>query len=754
MPTPAGPSSFAREFTRRTLFPIVGVIIAAFALATVLLYQLARQQDEASREQSTRSVAAALDASRQVLETTVNDYAAWGDAYRHLHANFDLSWAYDQQNLGETLYSRFGFEYVLVIAPDGETVYSVTEGALSDAAVKAPLEGGLDALIAQARRAGEDETEVVYGVLTAGGEPVLAAAGALSTGGDPTVAAVPGPASILVFADRLTPENLATMGEAMFVPGLRSAPAGTAQPGTASMALERVDGSQGPDLRWDPPTPGRAMIYAVVPWLVVAALGLAAFTGAVIRHGARAASLVEDATRRLAEAHEQATHLALHDPVTGLPNRTMLARALGERLSSPNRAFLVLFLDLDRFKPINDSLGHDAGDRVLREVAVRLRDAVAKHDLVARVGGDEFVIIRSPAGEAEIGTFCTRLIGSISAPIPYEGSEVFVGASIGISLAPDDADTPEELVRKADIALYQAKRDGRGTYRFFADEMNERILQRRRLELDLRRALERRELTLNYQPRVNAFSLQVVSCEALLRWHHPERGTVPPSVFIPLAEETGLIVPIGEWVLKTACAEAARWAAGIGVSVNVSPTQFRDPAFVHLVAETLRQTGLAADRLELEVTEGVLLENVDEARETMFSLRDMGVRLAIDDFGTGYSSIGYLRTFPFNTIKIDRQFIGGLGNTGDSRAIVRAIVGLGQALGMSVTAEGVETAAQLELLQAEHCEELQGYLIAMPLTDEGVSAFMSQRETEPVSKPRRDEERSIQADRPAILFPT
>jgi diguanylate cyclase (GGDEF)-like protein len=417
----------------------------------------------------------------------------------------------------------------------------------------------------------------------------------------------------------------------------------------------------------------------------------------------------------LAKAHELAQHQARHDLTTGLPNRLRLTTFMDQALAQQGARVVLMYADLDRFKPINDALGHGAGDFVLTEVANRLRQSVRDQDIVARVGGDEFVIALADLAEHDIEPLCKRLLREISVPINYDGADVNVGISIGIAISPIDASNTHELIRRADLALYEAKSDGRGTYRFFAHEMNERIIHRRSLESDLRRGVSDGEFFLAYQPRYDTREMTIVSVEALVRWRHPERGIVNPKEFIPLAEETGLIAPLGEWVLRTACSTIAPMG-DLGVSVNVSAAQFRGGDLAETVRRVLHETGLAPGRLELELTEGVLLEDTHRAQDTLVGLKALGIKLSMDDFGTGYSSLGYLRSFPFDGIKIDQQFIADLKGTGDARAIVQAIVALGKALGMRVTAEGVETKEQLLLLRHDACEEVQGYLMSEPIS--------------------------------------
>jgi len=424
----------------------------------------------------------------------------------------------------------------------------------------------------------------------------------------------------------------------------------------------------------------------------------------------------EDITEWL-EAQAKISHMARHDALTGLPNRVLFHEQLeqGLRRAGSGDQLAVLCLDLDHFKDINDSLGHPIGDALLKEVGRRLRATVGESDTVARLGGDEFSVVQiGRSEEAAARSLAGRLVEAISAPYEIDGHQIVIGVSIGISLSPQDGSDPDELLKNADLALYRAKADGRGTYRFFETGMDARAQARRLLEMDLRAALQRDEFQPYYQPIRDVASGRVVAFEALLRWNHPQRGLIAPINFIPLAEETGLIVQLGEFMLRSACADAATWPDDIDVAVNLSPVQFKNPNLIASVTEALTASGLAARRLELEITESVLLQNSEATLTTLHELRAMGVRISLDDFGTGYSSLSYLRSFPFDKIKIDRSFVSELATREDSMAIIRAVTGLGRSLGIVTTAEGVENDAQLELLRREGCTQAQGYLFSKP----------------------------------------
>jgi diguanylate cyclase (GGDEF)-like protein len=426
---------------------------------------------------------------------------------------------------------------------------------------------------------------------------------------------------------------------------------------------------------------------------------------------------VEIANREESQAKSQ--YLAYHDSLTGLGNRLLFKDQLEEALNDASvtpHPVAVLFLDLDGFKAVNDTLGHSIGDLLLKSVATKLRDILQRTDRIARLGGDEFAILQVSAPQPGSSiALAEKIIEIVGQPCSIDGHDVTVGASIGIAVAhPGDINT-ETFLKSADLAMYSAKSDGRGTYRMFDPEMDAIVQARRGLERDMRTALVQDGFRLFYQPLVNLQTKEVTTFEALMRWQHPERGTVPPSIFIPVAEEMGLIVQLGEWALRQACTEAMEWPDGICVSVNLSPLQFSKGNLVSTVMSALASSGLPASRLELEITESVLLEKSERNISILNQLRHLGVRISMDDFGTGYSSIGYLRSFPFDKIKIDQSFVKDVLVDEGSLAIVRAIAGLGVSFGMITTAEGVETEEQMRCLNLEGCIEVQGYLFSKPV---------------------------------------
>ncbi|MDB5762137.1 MAG: hypothetical protein JWQ21_1132 [Herminiimonas sp.] len=452
---------------------------------------------------------------------------------------------------------------------------------------------------------------------------------------------------------------------------------------------------------------------------------------------AKQESSLRNTVDQLVNSEQHMLHLATHDALTGLPNRNLLQDRIQQALIQARRnksRSAVLFVDLDRFKTINDSLGHEVGDLLLKEVAARLVSGVRSEDTVARQGGDEFIILLPDILHAQsAGIVAQTLLADLMAPYQINGKQLRTSASIGIAVFPDDGEDVETLLKNSDTAMYHAKMAGRNNCQFFAPAMNQQAEEKHSLGTDLHHALERNELLLHFQPIVDINSGKIAGMEALLRWQHPEQGMIPPLKFIPLAEETGLIVPIGEWVLRSACKHLKEWQDQdydvCRVAINLSSIQFRQKNLVETIARILDETGADPHLIELEITESLLMKNTDEVVETLRKLSDMGLEISIDDFGTGYSSLNYLKRFPIDTLKIDRSFVTDIASDPDDATIVRAIIALAHSLHMKVIAEGVEDAAQLEFLREHACDEYQGYYFSKPVPASEMAAKLHKRRT-------------------------
>ena len=848
------------RFGRRVILPVAALVGGAIFLVLGVVTFTSARQDALALDASTRLAQTALSVKQHEIGRNLKDYAVWEDAYKNLSLQLDLDWAATDGNVGANVYNSLGYDMAFVVAPDGRTVYAVLEGKpqKEGADAFALVPNGLDGLVRQAREAPVGG-EPVVGLLRSGADVLIVAAAAIVP---PAGAEEPPPVegrSVLLFVDKVDAAFLSRMSQQYLLADLRLLgpddrqeaapppsslaelrrlaslagdylPAGLvpaslrSEPAVASLTLATPSGAGLGRLVWRPDEPGQELLRILLPPLVLALIGLAAFAALVLRNAKRAAQAIEasartveayaetlersearfrdvaeassdwiwetdaelrltyvssrfdevtgvaaasvlgrtlerffssdtvsdgwaalrEATRtrgtfrdlrccyrdaqggsrvcRLAgrptrdhagtflgyrgtaaditaevEAHERANHLALHDALTELPNRILLRERLELALAAVKRQqsrVAVLCLDLDHFKEVNDTLGHGAGDALLREVAARLQSCTRGMDTVARLGGDEFAIVQvSLDMPADAQSLCRRLVECLRAPFTIEGHELFVGASIGVALAPEDGLDHERLLKNADIALYRAKQAGRGTFRFFEPQMDSELQASKALEQDLRQALARGQLELHYQPLVSVRDHGLTGVEALMRWRHPERGVIAPGEFIPVAEETGLIIQLGEWALRTACAQARRSGRACGFPSTSPRSSSSTASWFRPSGEILDETGLAPELLELEITEGVLLYDTAASMEVLSQLKAIGVRIAMDDFGTGYSSLGYLNSFPFDKIKIDRSFVTDLNEKEKANAIVRSVIGLGQSLGMITNAEGVETSS-------------------------------------------------------------
>ncbi|WP_439817055.1 putative bifunctional diguanylate cyclase/phosphodiesterase [Zavarzinia sp. CC-PAN008] len=695
----------------------MALVAATVVMAVVLLFQIAAEQDAAAELQSRALAERALDAHRAHLQRSLHDYAAWGDAYRHVLPQVDLDWAYQRENMGPTLHSDLGFNLVAVVGADDDARYALTDGVLVMGALPAPLRETLRDLAHQARDTADGIRPPMLLAPLPGEPPLLIAAEVVSPAADPTIPLQPGPQPVLVFGSRLDDAALAALGRTMLLSDMRLAPPGTCRSGTSGLPLRDPAGAALGDLCWTPARPGQEMVRFVLPWL----LGGFAFLGILmvllLRNARHTARLVDGWSRRLTRAYADMREKSALDPVTLELNGQGFEIEATKRLTLAEERSALLLLGLDRVKLISDVFGHVVGDGLLRRAADRIRQVVGADALVARTGQDDFAVLLPAAPAEAMEALARRLVEALEQPLDVDGIEAHVGVTVGLARADGAIRTAERLLQCADMAMHAARAEGT-RIRAYDHGLGEEATLQQKLEADLRGALARNEFSLVYQPRYDARTLAVTGVETLVRWTHPTLGAVSPARFIPLAERTGLIHDLGHWVLETACLDLVSWP-DLTVAVNMSPMQFQKSGAADLVARVLQRTSLPAARLELELTESVLFEYYGGAKDSLHEIKALGVRIALDDFGTGFSSLGYLMDFRFDRLKIDRRFVKEIKPEGEARTIVQTIIRLASALGMAVTAEGIETPLQMDVLRAEGCDELQGFLLArpMPLAD-------------------------------------
>ena len=703
----------------RVVVPIGVVVAAAIISVVVVVLSSARRADEVALASERQIFShAMINYGTRVLRE-VESVATVERAIQAIRTKFDRDWV--DRAIGERLQNFFDHDFIFIVDGADRLIYARpgTDGfAGKRAAVPADLLPILDYV--RGRRNGSPQTTVriahpeaapnigprARAALTQkfDGRPGIVAAAAVGEAG--ALGSPPVVVAVKAFDKKVMEE----IGGPLQLSNLRmldGRPAG----GEDYVFDVADDGGQSiVQFAWTPKRPGTEIAQIVIPFIAVALAGFALLAALVLRHMRRTAAMIAAGETRL-------RHLALHDPLCGLPNRIFFGERLEAvieqvRLNGPSAA--VFYLDLDHFKDVNDTLGHPIGDELIRNVTMRLSRTLRDDDLVARLGGDEFAIITTTATDnANLQTIADRIIGTLCAPYSIDGHTIVIGASVGIAIIDGRTSGAADIMRYADIALYRAKNEGRNRACIYDAVMDADLSHRKRLENDLRRAIEGENLRLAYQPIVNNSGETLVGVEALARWNHPKWGEITPAEFIPIAEHSGLIIELGEWVLRRACLDAKAWP-GLAVAVNVSPLQFRRTDFVDVVERILAETKFDPSRLELEVTESTLLGNFDTAETAMLRLKALGVRLALDDFGTGYSSLLYLRRFPFDKLKIDSSFVHSIEKAADAAAIVHAVVSLGRGLGMKVTAEGVETAEQHLFLRAAGVHTMQGYRFGKP----------------------------------------
>ncbi len=731
MPAVARPRASEEKVTswdraRLSVVVPIGVIVAvAIVCIVVAVLSSAQRADEVAIQHEKRLFTRALDSYGERVLREVRSVAASEQALQNIRVKFDMAWA--KPRVGLWLKTYFDHNYVFIFDGNDKPIFSQIarneldaswfDAALADlGSVLSYMRGRNPALHGALRLT--EPTVTVDGphaqaavIRSLAGRPAVIAAvavgplGGLLTAGDQA-------APIVMSVKFIDSDALADIAAQMQLTHLRKLGAEPAPPTDLTYALDGPQGHSIVHFAWTPKQPGAEIVSSVIPFIAVALAGFTLLAAFVLRYMRRTAVAIAAGESRL-------RHLAMHDPLCGLPNRIFFGERLEaviEEVRAGSSPAAVFYIDLDHFKDVNDTLGHPVGDELIRNVTLRLSHALRGDDLVARLGGDEFAVISSIGDDsAKMMVVAQRLIASICAPYVINQQNIIIGASIGIAVIDRKSGGAADIMRYADMALYRAKNEGRNRACIYDAAMDEDLSNRKLLEADLREAIENDQLRLLYQPIVNKSGETVVGVEALCRWTHPTRGEIPPTEFIAVAEHSGLIIDLGGWVLRRACLDGKAWP-GLTVSVNVSPLQFRRTDFFDVVQRMLGETAFDPARLEIELTESVLLGNVDTAEAGMLRLKAIGVRLALDDFGTGYSSLLYLRRLPFDKLKIDRSFVLAIEKAADAAAIVHAVVSLGRGLGMKVTAEGVETADQQLFLRAAGVHFMQGYRFGRAVT--------------------------------------
>ncbi|WP_201859143.1 bifunctional diguanylate cyclase/phosphodiesterase [Microvirga soli] len=727
-----------RPFVRSVLLPVVLVAFATLSMGAGAILWAVDRSNDISAERQLRTTEASIRAAVQELAQQQEMVAIWDDAVVELNKrSLDLKWI--DANFGVWLNKTFGQDEVYILDERNEPLVATVGPTRVPAQEYERVRASVGDLVAGVRGAPGSLHQVHVAE--------LANASYLKTGravhdahllelnGRPAAVSVmkiipesedvpyPHGREFLLLSIRfLDGSFIAQLSEQNLIDGLRFSNSDTPELGEVSVPVKSDVGHLIGYFIWNPELPGDRFLKSVGPVMAAAAAMILLLLGALVRRLRQSTAALERTVLELQASEAQAHHLAFHDVLTGLPNRALfedrVTHAIARMQGSEQVA--VMMLDLDRFKHVNDTLGHHAGDSLIQEFAVRLAALVGDDVTITRLGGDEFAIVQTfTSGTDAPQALCKRILAASMQPYDVLGSQVFVGVSIGLVLAPEAGLDRIELLRKADIALYRAKGEGRNCYRLFTPQMDETINASRIIEEDLRAALATGEgLEVAYQPQISQGG-SVVGVEALARWRHPTRGYIQPNQFIPVAEQTGLIVPLGEWILRQACMASRRWP-DLFVSVNLSPVQFRSSDFAARLIGIVHECGAHPQRIELEVTEGVLLEEDRRTTDALRKLREAGFRIALDDFGTGYSSLGYLHRFEVDKIKIDRSFTQSLGQGSKAATVIRAIVALGQAMAITVTAEGVETETQRSFLDTAGCDEMQGFLFSKAVSEEQI----------------------------------
>jgi diguanylate cyclase (GGDEF)-like protein len=701
-----------RTLRRLTIGSIL-VFVSCAVLVTGVALGSAAWVDAIAKNRHQRMVDFTLGKSVEKIPHDQESVAIWDDSVINVRNAFNPAWV--DVNLGVWMYDYFKHDRVYILDRKDRVLYTMADGKQvpsNGVLPSGPVQtltwklrqlmaaGGLDDY-----EAGKAKLPRVVDLALDEQRPAIISVVPLVPHSN-EVSQERGTESLIVSVRFLDKSFLPELAESNLIKNVHFSSSPDTKDGEQTSPIVDQSGLTIGYLTWSPNLPGRAMLSRVLPVM----------TAGIIAVGIAGAFLLLN----LRKTYRALSHTAYHDELTGLPNRASFNTHLEQALIDVQRGqghVALLLLDLDRFKHVNDTLGHAAGDQVIREFASRLTRTVKASDMIARMGGDEFAIImRIAPGQHDVDAVCRSIMGEVAKPFLVQGVQSCIGVSIGIAVAQSEGTDRSELARKADIALYEAKNTGRSRFQLFSEELGERLSRRQHLESDLRRALETGAgLEVFYQPVYSASDLTISGVEALARWQHPTLGPISPLTFVPLAEECGLIGSLGNWVLLTACKAASAWDAGT-VAVNVSPIQFNQPDFAARVLAVLAETNLPPSRLEIEITESTLLDRSHMAEAGLKILREAGVKVALDDFGTGYSSLSYLLNLDVDRIKIDKSFVHHLGDSQSSLSIIQAIVTMARAVGVAVTAEGVETNEQRELLTLIGCDHLQGYLLSHPLT--------------------------------------
>lgn len=742
------------------IIPMIAVVVLAIACVFGMMIWSSHSADHSAEMSQRKLLNGAIKLTLDQMARQQMGTAVWDDAYAKTTpggVNENLDWLH--RNVGDWLENTYGFSKNLIIDRDGQPIFTydkhgktnwVTEDLLhqlsqSMAHVRAQyimsFEKTPSGLFHFDRSSLSEDTPLSEGGLVRMHDRIYFFSATAISKELHTIFADRHPPALLISFQQINEKVLDKIGGISGLRNLRLTETPEAHANLSTVELNSPLGKTLCYLQWQVNRPGTEMLTKVSPLLIILALAIAGLMIGVM-------DFTRQTTKKLASSRAEAIHTAKHDSLSGLPNRAqfndMLSQAL-EKLQEPICNIAVIYIDLDRFKEINDTLGHAAGDKVIQAVADRLQAVTPENGVIARISGDEFaMLLRDCPKQRDVEYVLTKIHDQMASPVKIGTQELFLGLSMGVALSSRDGEEPGELIRKADIALYDAKGNGRGRWSFFDPSMQEQLLAKDKMSRELRRAIDENRLHVAYQPQSDPATQRIVAVETLARWIHPDFGMISPSSFIPLAEETGLINDLGMWVLRQACRDAHRWPDLI-VSVNISPTQFKHPQFVEKILQTLKEYELPPERLELEVTENVFAGQHETILTSLKQLKDLGVKVALDDFGSGYSSLSYLRKFPFDTLKIDQDFISNINQDKEAQAILTTIIDLGTALGMMTVAEGVEEREQLDFLARNGCGRIQGYYISHPLKvddldefieDSRLRSFMDQEKTE-TSKMKR-----------------